>query len=1213
MVNAQGKLSQQIVQTTKPTSRLTRTERLRVELRKKKATERIEKAESLKKEAEKVQQEKFSNITSVEEYEEAYASLSPQLKTFFATPEEIRTERSQRIETTKEQVKERVSYADQKLKELLTEYEEDLEKSRERRWRDSSDRREYQREIKDDYEEEKAYWENYKKGLNEGLVELNKNKDYEYKDIESYAHDFGRYEKLTKSRKNRAIREERRKQETLEEAIKETQTEGGRFERVTFSQKGVEKEQKIYAISPEGKRTLISTVKPTQDLTLTKPSALKKATVTQVYKIGEIKLTFKGIEKLYTTKSGALVTAFGELGTTEEEVLKSQKLQAEKEQEERKAKAEEYLQVQQFEEKASKTLEDKRSWFQKGTDYLKGLYGMTIFGTSLKLPEEYHEQRKPFDIKFLFEGKPSPLYSLPFEVAHEGVKAERRKKEEAKYQAELVGELGKLVEEAPEEIKYEVQQKGVEILERREVKSTFDEKTGIITFTSTELTPSKSYNIYEYEFAKKFDEVNKAKWYVTQVEAPEREIRYRGALGEIIKPRTVPAQTTTISPVSVGVKARIVGTKALEFYVIGKGIGAVLGGIGKVTSGTYKGLGGGLKITEATVRGGKVTATVSESTILGGKLGAVAKTVGLGTLFVTGGGLYAAGKIRQQKEYEATYGEVGKEVFKYETIGELAGIGALVGEGLLKKAAIRRANEEIARRNYLRQLEAERIKSIRQYGQYSRYAEVSYKGMGRGKKLSEADISQLAKVYSRGLGISESKATTLVRESALYKQTLKVKSPVGFKPYVSERYAIVHSQKTAQGSKEIALEFTKRGTRLQNIAIKTTTGQGKYALTSIFEKARYAPTQPTKEFRLQQTVISKIIKAQSKKGGETTLRVFDIENRLIKTYPYGKERLELKEALRLGLPRYKETELTKIFQRAGESARISPLPIRSFRVESPYYRDIGQGIKVADVEREYQFIQAGKGGRQVAIKNILRDADFKRLEIALKAGRTRTPLTATFGGTQETIKSSSVAVAKTLTKTTTETTVKNIQVSPTVKTALKTKVINRLIASISPSVATSVSPALISALYGSLGLRTRDQLKTELRARQVTQQAQAQRQIQETQQTQQQRIKAISPTVPYFSEPSARIVEIVPTPTITTKPPVLPKAFILKKDIENLLKDKREKRRIKKGIEVFYDLPDFTSRILGISPKTVGSEQEALREIKRIKTGLELRRGLRIK
>jgi hypothetical protein len=55
------------------------------------------------------------------------------------------------------------------------------------------------------------------------------------------------------------------------------------------------------------------------------------------------------------------------------------------------------------------------------------------------------------------------------------------------------------------------------------------------------------------------------------------------------------------------------------------------------------------------------------------------------------------------------------------------------------------------------------------------------------------------------------------------------------------------------------------------------------------------------------------------------------------------------------------------------------------------------------------------------------------------------------------------------------------------------------------------------------------------------------------------------------------------------------------------------RRKFKPTPDSFGLMPDFTARALGLEAKQVGSVKDALREIKRLQTGFEIRTGARIK
>jgi len=83
------------------------------------------------------------------------------------------------------------------------------------------------------------------------------------------------------------------------------------------------------------------------------------------------------------------------------------------------------------------------------------------------------------------------------------------------------------------------------------------------------------------------------------------------------------------------------------------------------------------------------------------------------------------------------------------------------------------------------------------------------------------------------------------------------------------------------------------------------------------------------------------------------------------------------------------------------------------------------------------------------------------------------------------------------------------------------------------------------------------------------------------------------------------VINIAP---ITPKPPIIPQIIgISKKQAK-----KRAKKRAKEVSEINALLPDFTSRAIGLAPTSVGGVEGALKEIRKLQTGFGIRRGVRI-
>ena len=79
---------------------------------------------------------------------------------------------------------------------------------------------------------------------------------------------------------------------------------------------------------------------------------------------------------------------------------------------------------------------------------------------------------------------------------------------------------------------------------------------------------------------------------------------------------------------------------------------------------------------------------------------------------------------------------------------------------------------------------------------------------------------------------------------------------------------------------------------------------------------------------------------------------------------------------------------------------------------------------------------------------------------------------------------------------------------------------------------------------------------------------------------------------------------LIPLPPPIPLPIIFPKLFLFPKG--KIRKIKRAKQ-LKK--EIFAMLPDFTSRMIGLKPTAFKGAKQALKEMKKIKTGLEIRRG----
>jgi len=167
-------------------------------------------------------------------YKDVYETLSPDLKQFFDTPEKVVEDKYKRIDETKQKIEDRKSYADQKIQEEREKFEKAKQRYEEKREQyrraNYSDER-YKEKVRslkdwlndeeDDLEEKEAYWNDYKKGLNEGIGQLNQGKELDYNSVVGYADDLGDYAERRKEARNegrKAEREQLRQIKDLEEA-----------------------------------------------------------------------------------------------------------------------------------------------------------------------------------------------------------------------------------------------------------------------------------------------------------------------------------------------------------------------------------------------------------------------------------------------------------------------------------------------------------------------------------------------------------------------------------------------------------------------------------------------------------------------------------------------------------------------------------------------------------------------------------------------------------------------------------------------------------------------------------------------------------------------------------------------------------------------------------------------------------------------------------
>lgn len=1134
-------------------------------------------------------------------YENVYNTLSGDLKQFFQTPEEVKEARVQRIATTKQQIKTEYSAIEELKKAAQQKYEEKLKKAqdlyyekrsrtsnKEKRARYKAQLKEKENDYEDDLDEDLARLRGYQKGLQEAETRLNKNEEITFDAAKSYANDVGAsYEDREQARnENRRVKQEQ--QQKIDNLI----SGGYQPILVTKFNKDVPENSTLSFYNPQEKK--FANVKlnvNTRDVSKLEKSQFKTAKVSQQFTIGGKQFTFNVNAPVFKEQTGKLVTSFGDLGTTEQEALQRQREAERKQEAEFDARASQYLTDVGFRD----AVREKPVVDVSFTDRLKALYVASPFGVSVPLPQKYNYLREQRTQDLINNLDITKLNTLTYDQSLEAVQEQKTKEARAEQQIELINKFNEITEQAPEDIQFYVQSQGLAQLGAAGIRSST--KDGQIEFTSFDFEPSKSLNLYQWE----------------------------------------QSEGSTVKRAVLG--TRIVSTEALKVYGIGKVIGLGVKGVTAVGSKTYTALGGGLKLSDITVRGGSVTAT---ATVQGSsKAGGVAKGIGLATIGLGITGLYGVSKVQQYQYSKEAFGKAGEQVFYLETAGEIAGFTALAGESALRRRANKKLQQQVQQQNYLKEARAEGLKNLKKYGQFSDSARLSYRQVGVGKDvLSKKGIDSLAKEYSKVTGVSQKEAAKVISEKGIYEQVFKVKSNVpsyeralkfmrtGKAPkvktnyYATGRYGLFQSQTTGKGTSELAFDFKVSGGKPSNLVLKLTQSKGKFAITNVFEKARYSPKDPTKTLRLKEVVVTKASNIQTKNVGNIKATRFDIENRLLSKYPYGKQRLSFGEATDIGKVKLAESELKKIFNKAGSLSKSSSF--QNVRVEVPLYDRLGN-LKVAR-KGEYGFIQGGSGKPSLAQKTPRFDLidDFLERLAKQEAKRSRGKTLAFADVVDDALKQKGATKSSSISsnigkavqgKLETQTSLQNIAVSPTVQTAPNVRAAVRF--DTAPAIKDALALEILSGQVASI--KSKQDLKTALKLKQKQQQDLSLRQ--ETtpdlalRQTTQQRQATQQTTA---TQTIVQVVEnIIKTP-VTQTPIRTPTGSgggfpaINLPDVEKIAKIIKLKKAKSRKVDDLYYLPDFTSRAIGLQPIKVTSLDQANKLLKRVNTGFEVRPSVRV-
>ena len=263
-------------------------------------------------------------------YKDVYDTLSPDLKQFFDTPTTVLEKKAIRIETTKQTIQEKHNTADQKIADYKAHYSKKIAdreawfRNKSSKYRHDQDNKDKQNKTLDKYEddldEKLAKMQGYKKGLSKGQSELEANKDVDVSSIESYAMDLGNYEEDKEEARNekRAFEKDQKlERRRLEEA-------GYKPQVIEKSFKGKPTAVQIGFYNPKTKDWVSGTeykIKAPVDI-----SGLEKlgysAPQQRKIEFGGKTYTFKSRVGIYKAPSGEIVTPYQRTGVTEAQVIK---------------------------------------------------------------------------------------------------------------------------------------------------------------------------------------------------------------------------------------------------------------------------------------------------------------------------------------------------------------------------------------------------------------------------------------------------------------------------------------------------------------------------------------------------------------------------------------------------------------------------------------------------------------------------------------------------------------------------------------------------------------------------------------------------------------------------------------------------------------------------------------------------------------------------
>jgi hypothetical protein len=1120
------------------------------------------------------------------DYGKFYETLSPELKQFFLDLKSMEGKQVEWRTGEKALTDTEVTRTQQKLIDLKTEYEKDMQKiddwwdrqSRSYKEKHPNARHDRRQDVDDEYDEDTDYLRGYLQKLSWGSGQLAEGKMFAYKNIQDFADEYGDYKKNREESQNKWRDYTKKELEAGNIPIYKTEYGGTGSGNISgFIGAGTQlpdylknqttltkSDLSYYGGIIDWSKNTGFTKLPTFAQNILNPTAVswQSANPTE-------KLQFDMIGNVTGVESGVFQQSFSTSAYDKKVIdFKTQYEAQQKKDAKYQSDADALLGSKNFGE--INTTAPALKWYQKTWDIIKTGYLASPFGAGYggiseskqKELTEIRENRiaeafKPERDIVSPLGYSLPVYkffSLPFNTSYKAVKGQNQMNYEEKVFGDKLEELDKITAPLPNELKPYVLEKGLAILKEKgldmqEVTTTksafaFD-NNGKITGTTT--NSETTMKITDPAFERRLSQ-NMLEW--------EKERNKKGIGGEIF-----------LAP-------RIVASKVLENYLLWMGGEYAIKGVIGAGKWGYKALGGGMKLEKAWQTGSLTAEGIASTSqkmkvykLTEGFAVAPAKISKLwGTALGIGvTGLYGYAKVKQFQQYNAT-SPYGKEVFWLETAGELGGIEMATGIG--------KKTYDIAKSN----VKNWNIPTIKE-------ADLTEKGFYRENKL----LGGQEKIYMRryeGFKLSSPKSWLQTLEGYEKGQfTGQVKKIVSDEVSAYYKYGgdVDIYNKMGEYTKTIKatpFPYDNPATHYDWITRKNILeyGTGKY-----------------KELPINVKEYKGYVYSATANEWEYTEFKPDI------LYKDGKAVANLKGAVRFGSGKGLSEGFLRISRMIEEESGTAK-DISSPTIYANYLKDIKinkatgeiRGITGGGQELKFpKYLQdtgiLGTGNIPLSKREVEATYEFEkavklRTPFAIRRGLWKIPVVEEVVGSSNELK----ALMKS-TGISAEITPIGYSSLPSSASSIN-KAIYSIMGSSKPSSAKSYKSSIMSEISNISSLSEIPRSKVS----EVTSRT------------------SRSSTSSFNSRISEIVSDIMSNTSYTSKIPKykMPRISPFEMSLSGKI---RKMKRMKRTPEIQGLFPDFTARSIDLKPQRFGSVESAIREIKKLKTGFEIQRGGRLK